>query len=338
MVDSWWEVRIKLALWVAGFAGILLGALVLGGFAPLETLSILVKGSLGSPAAISGTLRETTPLLLAGLAVFIALRAGLFNIGAEGQFVMGALASAVVALRIPNPVGLVLALLAGVVAGALWALPAALIKAYRNGHEVISTIMLNNIAGFLTTYLVSGILKDPGQESLTTVRIADSAKLPNLIANPPFFVNCGLLIGVVAVVVTAWWLQRTVSGYELQAAGANPVAARFAGVNVPKEIMRAMLVSGGLAGFAGAVQVLAFEGRFYANFSPGYGFDALGVALLAGGSAFGTIPAAILFGVLAKGGTALQISSVPKGLTTVLLGILIFVAAAIRYRKERPVD
>jgi general nucleoside transport system permease protein len=336
--DSWSEDRIKLALWVAGFAGILLGALLLGGFAPLETLSILVKGSLGSPAAISGTLRETTPLLLAGLAVFIALRAGLFNIGAEGQFVMGALASAVVALRIPTPIGLVLALVSGVLAGALWALPAALIKAYRNGHEVISTIMLNNIAGFMTTYLVSGILKDPAQESLTTVRIADSVKLPNLIASPPFFINFGLLIGVVAVVLSAWWLQKTVSGYELQAAGANPVTARFAGVNVPREIVRAMLVSGGLAGFAGAVQVLAFEGRFYANFSPGYGFDALGVALLAGGSSFGTLPAAFLFGVLAKGGTALQISSVPKGLTTVLLGILIFVAAAIRYRKERPVD
>jgi simple sugar transport system permease protein len=289
---------------------------------------------LGSPAAISGTLRETTPLLLAGLAVFVALRAGLFNIGAEGQFVMGALASTVVALRVPTAFGLLLALGTGALAGAAWALPAALIKAYRNGHEVISTIMLNNIAGFLTTYLVSGVLKDPSQEGLTTVRIAEAVKLPNAIASPPFFLNIGLIVGLGAVVAVAWWLQRTVSGYELQAAGANSVAARYAGVNVAKEIMRAMLVSGGLAGFAGAVQVLAFEGRFYCNFSPGYGFDALGVALLASGSAYGTVPAALLFGLLAKGGTALQIASVPKGLTTVLLGILIFVAAAIRYRKE----
>ena len=312
----------------------MLGSLLLGGFGPAETASILLKGSLGSPAAFSGTLRETTPLLLAGLAVFVALRAGLFNIGAEAQFVMGAMASTVVALRVPTPFGLLLALGTGALAGAAWALPAALIKAYRNGHEVISTIMLNNIAGFLTTYLVSGVLKDPSQEGLTTVRIDEAVKLPNVIANPPFFINAGLIVGMVAVVLVAWWLQRTVSGYELQAAGANPVAARYAGVNVAKEIMRAMLVSGGLAGFAGAVQVLAFEGRFYSNFSPGYGFDALGVALLAGGSAYGTVPAALLFGLLAKGGTALQIASVPKGLTTVLLGILIFVAAAIRYRKE----
>jgi simple sugar transport system permease protein len=328
---------IKLALWIAGFAGILLGALLLGGFSPGETTNTLIRGSLGSPGAISGTLRETTPLLIAGLAVFIALRAGLFNIGAEGQFVMGAMASAVVALRMPTPVGCLLGLVAGAIAGGLWALPAALIKAYRNGHEVISTIMLNNIAGFLTTYLVSGALKDPTQQSLTTERILPGGKLPDLFSAPPLFVNAGLLLGVLAVGATVWWLGQTVSGYELQAAGANPTAARFAGVDVRREIVRAMLISGGLSGVAGAVQVLAFEGRFYANFSPGYGFDALGVALLAGGSALGTLPAAVLFGILAKGGTALQIASVPKGLTTVLLGILIFVAAAIRYRKEAPV-
>jgi general nucleoside transport system permease protein len=320
---------------VLGAFGALILIILASGASPMETAQALLRGSLGSPAAISGTLRETTPLLIAGLAVFIALRAGLFNIGVDGQLVVGAMACAVVALRVPGVPGILLGALAGVVAGALWALPAGLIKAYRNGHEVITTIMLNNIAGFLTGWLAAGAIRDPTQGNPTTAVLTDPTRLPPIYNQPPVHINSGLVVGLVVAALLFYWLRRTVAGYELQAVGANPTAAKFAGVSTRRATITAMAVSGAIAGMAGAVQVLAYEHRFYAGFSPGYGFDALGVALLAGASAFGVIPAAFLFGVLAQGGTAIQIFGIPKGITTIVLGLLILVAGAVRYRTAR---
>lgn len=327
----------KLVALIVGALAVLVAFVLMAGASPMGALSTLFKGSLGKPAAIAGTLRETTPLLIAGLAVFLALRAGLFNIGVEGQLVVGACACAFVALKFPGPLGIILGSIAAMIAGALWALPAALIKAYRNGHEVITTIMLNNVALLLTGALVAGPLRAPGQESTTTANLDKATRLPNLYDHPPVTVSSGLLVGFVIAGVMAYWLGRRVSGYELQAVGANPTAAKFAGIDPKKVIMRAMLMSGAIAGLGGAIQVLAYEGRFYAGFSPGYGFDGLGIALLAGGSAYAVIPAALLFGILAKGGVALGIAHIPKGITTVVLGLVILVAAAIRYRKVKTI-
>ena len=327
----------KLLALIGVAIAILSAALLLAHESPLHSLQILIHGSLGTPAAISGTLRETTPLLIAGLAVFIALRAGLFNIGVEGQLVVGAAACTFIALKIPTLMGMLLGIGAGMVAGALWALPAGLIKAYRNGHEVITTIMLNNIALYLTTALVSGPMKDPTQQDTATPNVANATRIPWIYNHPPVQINLALVFGILVAVGMAIWLKRTVAGYELQAVGANPVAAKFAGISTAKRTMLAMTVSGALGGLAGAVQVLAYEGRFYEGFSPGYGFDALGVALLAGSSAYGVLPASLLFGILSKGGTALQIEGVPKGITTVVLGFLILIAAVIRYRKVKTV-
>lgn len=295
----------------------------------------LFEGSMGGPAAWRQTLREMTPLLLAGLAVFVALRAGLFNIGADGQLVMGSVVAAVVAQKVPGPAGIALASIAAMLAGSLWALPAGWIKAYRGGHEVISTIMLNNIAGFFTTWLVAGPLRDTRQQSPTTRVLPPSSSLPNLIDNPPFRVNTALLVGLVGVFALAVWLKKTVAGYELTATGANPTAAATAGVNVKAVTVKAMMASGALAGLAGAFLVLAFEHRFYANFSPGYGFDALGVALLSGGSPWGLVPAAFLFAIIAAGTSALQLTGVPKGLSGILLGLIIIVFASVRYRRAK---
>jgi ABC-type uncharacterized transport system permease subunit len=312
-------------------------ALLLAHNSPLEAATTLIKGSLGSASAITGTLRETTPLLIAGLAVFIALRAGLFNIGVEGQLLVGALACAVVALRFPGAPGLVLGAIAAAVAGALWALPAGLIKAYRSGHEVITTIMFNYLAGYLTFYLVNGRFKDPHEEEATTRTLTDATRLHPMNLPGGVQLSPGLILGVIGCGVLWWWLSRTVAGYELRVVGANPTASKFAGVRSERTIVKAMLASGAIAGLAGAVQVLAYEGRFYSDFSPGYGFDALGVALLAGGNALAVLPAGLLFGILAKGGTMLQIDGIPKGITTVILGLVILIAAAIRYREVRPV-
>jgi ABC-type uncharacterized transport system permease subunit len=325
--------------WLAlGAFGILILAVWAAGVSPLEAGGKLIEGSMGTPGAISGTLRELTPLILAGIAVFLALKAGLFNIGVEGQLVMGAVSAAFVALQIPGPAGMFLAIVVGAAAGALWALPAGLIKAYRGGHEVITTIMLNNVAGFLTTALVAGPLKAPGQESTTTATLPNSSMLPSVYDVVPLQISSALLLALVMLVMLAVWFKRSVAGFELSLVGANPRAAQLAGVNTSRTVVSAMVVSGAIGGVAGAVQVLAYEGRFFSGFSPGYGFDALGVALLAGGSAFGILPAALLFGILAKGGTSLQIMGVPKGITLIVLGLLILVFAAVRYRRAERVD
>ena len=310
---------------------VLLGALALSHVAPGVAALALLKGSLGTARGLTQSLANTTPLLLAGIAVYLALRAGLFNIGAEGQFLVGALACAGIALRFPGIAGIALGTLAAVVAGALWALPAGAIKAYRGGHEVITTIMLNNVAVYLTDYLVSGPMRAPGGDT-TTASVTPGTRLPDVIHVGAFSLNVALPLAIVLALALALWLKKTVAGYELRAVGANPTAARNAGIDPKRTVVRAMLASGAIAGFAGAVQVLAYEGRFYTGFSPGYGFDALGVALLAGGSALALLPSAFLFGVLAKGALALQIEHVPKGTTGVMIALLILIAAAIRAR------
>ncbi|RYG37544.1 ABC transporter permease [bacterium] len=329
---------IRIGLLVAAGIVLVIGLLLATGISPAMAGSELIAGAFGSPRAISGSLRETTPLLFAGLAVFLALRAGLFNIGAEGQLVVGAAATAAVALKFPGPIGIVLGMVAGMVAGALWAWPAGAIRAYRNGHEVITTIMLNRVAVLATDWLVGsqGPLRDPTTGGTTTAVLPRHSRLPDLLG-PPLSVSSGLLLGLILAGGLWWWLGRTVAGYELRAAGANPTAARFAGVEPQRVMVRAMLSSGALAGLGGAVQVLAFEGRFYQGFSPGYGFDALGVALLAAGNALWTIPAALLFGALSQGGTRLGISGVPKEITGVILGVVILIAGALRYRRVRTV-
>lgn len=324
--------RLKIPAAVVGALLVLLGALWITGVAPGGAALALFKGSLGNARAIGGTLQEMTPLLIAGLAVFVALQAGLFNIGVEGQLLIGACAATAVGLAIPGWAGILLALTAGCVAGSAWAFPAGWIKAYRGGHEVITTIMLNAVALQLIHYLTGGPMKQPGQQSATTATLTDSTRLGDIVSEPR--VNLALVLALVVLGAFWVWFRRTVAGYELRLTGANPRAAELAGVNVRQVTLKAMLVSGALAGLAGACQALAFEGRFYAEFSAGYGFDALGVALLAAGSPAGLIPSSFLFGVLAKGSTMLQVEGVPKGITGVVLGLVIVVYAVLRYRRQ----
>ncbi len=325
-------------LLVLGAFGFVLLVLSMTGVAPPDAFRELVSGSLGSKGAWRNTLRETTPLLVCGIAVLVALKAGLFNIGADGQLLVGAMVATGTALTVAGPWGVALAALSGALAGALWALPAGWIRAYRGGHEVITTIMLNNVAAFLCRAMVNGPMKAPGQQSPTTDVLPAASRMPWLVQSPPFRANLALLVGVALVPLVWLWLRETVSGYELAATGSNATAAKVAGVDVPRVAVRAMALSGALAGLAGAMQVLAYEHRFYDGFSPGYGFDALGVALLSGGSAWGLLPSALLFGVLSQGATAVQLLGVPKGIGGVMLGLLIVVFAAFRYRRRTAVD
>lgn len=325
----------KLVALVIGCLAVLFIALLLTGVPPSQTVKDFFVGSLGSMDAIGGTLQEATPLLILGAGVFLALRAGLFNIGIDGQFTMGAVVATAISLKVPGALGIVLAVIGGMAAGAAWALPAGLIRAYRGGHEVITTIMLNNVAGLLTGWLVSGPMIAPRADAPMTAELAPSSYLPDVMHTAQWRVSSALVVGVLIVFALGYWLKRTVAGYELQAVGANARAAEFAGVNSKRVIVRAMAASGAIGGLAGAFQVLAFTHQFYEHYSPGYGFDALGVALLAAGAPIMLLPAAFFFGMLSKGGTFIAINGVPKGITYLVLGVLIIVTAAIRYRKAK---
>lgn len=320
---------------IAGALVLVLVAMAMSGIPQRDIVDNFLGSSVRGPAAWRQTLREMTPLLIAGTSVFLALRAGLFNIGADGQLVVGAAAATAVSLKVPGVGGLILGIFAAAVFGALWAFPAAWIKAKRGGHEVISTIMLNNVAGLLATWLTAGPLRDPSQQSPTTRILDPSASLPKLIDKPPFSLSLALPLAVVLVAGLAFWLKRTVGGYELSATGANPSAASVAGVDVGSLTMKAMSASGAIAGVAGAVLVFAFEHRFYSGFSPGYGFDGLGVALLSGGSPWGLVPASLLFAIISTGSSGIQLAGVPQGVNSVLLSVLILLFACFRYRRSR---
>jgi len=328
-------VKFKLPFLIIGALFLAVALLLVAGISPIEAGYQLVLGSLGSTRALTDTLRNMTPMLIAGTAIYLALRAGLFNIGVEGQLLLGAMVATFIGLKMPGLVGIILGTIAAMIAGALWALPAGLIKAYRGGHEVITTIMLNSIAGFLVAALVSGPFKDPTQEGPTTAFLSENTRIPALFSmgKHSLTINFALLMGLILFIGFMIWLKRTVSGYELKTVGANPKAARAAGVNVEKVIVKAMVYSGAIAGLAGAFQALAYTGRFYQGFSPGYGFDALGVALLAGNTPGALLATSFLFGALNKGASVIQLFGVPKGFGGVLLGLLIICFAAYRYRK-----
>jgi len=268
--------------------------------------------------------------MLCGLAVFIALRAGLFNIGAEGQLTVGAFCAAAAALAVPNAGGAVLGVLAGAAAGALWALPAAWLKVRRGAHEVISTILLNYLAGLLAAWLVSGPWQQPGQQSPTTSRISEAARLPWIVQDGPFRLGWGIVAAVVLTAAFAWWHSRSTSAYELRLAGSSPRAAEAAGVPPARVQMIALTASGAVAGLAGAFLVLAQEHRFYAGFSASYGFDGLGVALIAGGAAWALVPAGIIFGLIAECAASLGLQGVPRSIGLILLGLLLMASGAWR--------
>jgi general nucleoside transport system permease protein len=300
-----WIVGVLLAAVVLGTCGLLAAT----GFDVTHALSALVSGAFGSWYAFgSGTLVRATPLLLTGLAVAIAFQAGVFNIGAEGQFLVGAAAAAVAALtlpRFPASVIIPLTLLAGSIAGAIWAWIAAILRVRFQVLEVISTILLNFVAANLLSYLVRGPMQEPTHVYPQTSTIARTAQLPRL--GTMTRLHIGFLIAVVACVASWWIIRYTAGGFRLRVVGANPFAARSAGrIDVERVTVRAFLASGALAGLAGAIEVTGVTYALYENISPGYGFTAIAVALLARLNTLGVIVTGILFGALEAGGSAMQ--------------------------------
>ncbi len=276
------------------------------------------------------SLATATPYIFAGLAVALGFRCGLFNIGAEGQFFMGALASAWVGyslLGVPWYLHLPLALLAGAVGGALWAAIPGYLKAATGAHEVVNTIMMNWIAFRLSDWLLNGPMKATGYRPVTPV-IEKSAELPRLFPEPLRF-NVGFFLALAVAALVYWLLFKTTLGFEIRAVGANPDAARYAGMNIKRNFVLAMVLSGALAGLAGSSQVLGVDHWVGQGFSAGYGFDSIALALLGKSHPVGVVLAALLFGFLRSGATRMQsLAGITIDIISVIQGlVIIFVAA-----------
>jgi len=280
---------------------------------------------------ISETLLYAAPLILTGLSVALAFRGGLFNIGAEGQVIMGGILATLAGLMLDLPYGLhlLVALVAGFVGGALWGSIAGVLKARTGAHEVITTIMLNYIALYFLVWLITqdGV-QDPGRTDAISAKVDQTARLP-LLAGDPLRVHLGIVLGVLAAAAAAWLLRRSTFGFELRAVGLNPDAARTAGMSIGKTYTMVMLTAGALAGLGGASQVLGAAFALTPSFSGNVGFTGITVALLGRAKPWGVLLAGLLFGAMQAGGNRMQISSqISIELVVVIQAlIVIFVAA-----------
>jgi simple sugar transport system permease protein len=319
---------------LAVFLALILGAaiiLVTGGD-PLLAYVGLFQGAFTRPNALAETLVWTTPYIYSGLAVSLAFKGGLFNIGAEGQLGLAALATAWVGYTVhgvPWPFHLLLAVLAGCLAGGIWGAIPGYLKARYGAHEVINTIMLNYVALLLGNYLLAGPMKDPNPQVAVaqTPKILESARLPTLLAGTRL--HWGFLLALLVAVVIYVLLRRTTLGFKIRAVGANANAARAAGIGVERTIVVTMFLSGALAGLAGAVEVVGVNYYHSPGFSVGYGFDSIAIALLGKTNPLGLIPAALLFGALRSGASRMQfLTQIPIDVIGIIQAlVLVFVAA-----------
>jgi general nucleoside transport system permease protein len=352
-------IRESLFSLIAVAAAFLTGSLIVlaMGDSPKKVYILLVSGAFGLYDAMGNftfdpwgyTLFQTTPLIFTGLAVALAFKCGLLNIGAEGQLYVGAFAAAWVGITFTNFPGFVLipmAMIAAMGAGAVWgAIPGAL-KARFGSHEVINTIMMNFVAVGMVSYLTQRFYKEQGDPIMQTAPIADQARIARfstLLA--PFGVdfpqriplNVSFLLAILAAFLVWVFLWRTKWGYEIRAVGSNPAAAEYGGVSVRKQIVLAMALSGALAGMVGVNEALGYRYRYYHEFSPGYGFSGIAVALLGRNHPAGVVLAALLIGALNRGGLPVDIftDKVSKDMVVVLQGIIIlFVAMEALFRGQ----
>ncbi len=328
----------------------ILTAVILGGIIifsvggnPFVAYLGLLQGSFGSASALSETAVWATPYIFAGLAVMLAFKGGLFNIGAEGQLALGATTGALIGYALPEWLGfdlpkiihLPLVIIMGAGAGAFWAAIVGYLKAYTGGHEVINTIMMNYIALNSISFLLNGPMKDPNPNNVIarTPEIAESARISPIFEG--LRVHWGFVLALLAAYLVGWLLNKTTLGFEIRTVGANPDAAKYAGINVKRIIILTMALSGMLAGLAGTFEVTGLNYRHELGFSIGYGFDAIAIALLGKSHPVGVVLASILFAAMRNGATRMQfLTQLPVDLISMLQAlILLFVAAdaIIRY-------
>jgi general nucleoside transport system permease protein len=302
-----------------------------------DSYTALFRSSLGSDNAISETIVNATPLLFGGLSVALAFRAGLFNIGAEGQILIGAMGAAIVGFSfdgLPTFAHLPLAVLGGFLAGAMWGFIPGILKARTGAHEVIITIMLNYVAFSLVTWLLkTSVFLRPGRTDPISKPVAESAQLMTFFEG--LRVHAGILLALAAAYFVWWLLFRSTVGFSFRAVGANPSAAAYAGISVAGTYVLAMSLAGGLAGLAGTSQVLGVQYSVFPGFSSFLGFDAIALALLGRSHPFGVVLAALLFGALRAGAAGMQaVTDTPVDIIVVIQALIIMFMAAPRLVRE----
>jgi simple sugar transport system permease protein len=334
---------------LATLAALAVGAVMLFllGANPVDAYRALWEGAFGSTNALADTLVKATPLLLVGLGICIAFRGGVINIGGEGQLVVGAISATLVGLSFPDSPGwliISLALLVGFLGGAIWGGIPGLLKAYFNVNEILSTIMMNQIAVQGMNYLLRDWMIDPVQLEAAsripqTARLAIAYDLPRLV---PTRLHLGAGLAVIAAVLVFIFLWRTTIGYRIRAVGLNPHASRYAGIKVPRYIVLSLLLSGAFAGLAGAIQVYGVHHRMFTDgsltgFTGSAGFNGIVAALFGQLHPLGTIPASFLFGALLVGANAMQRAvQVPSALIIALNGlVVVFVVSSDIWRRRR---
>ena len=330
-------VNLALALLVS--AGVVAGI----GLDPVQVITLLVKGAFGSAAGLSYTLYYATTFVFTGLAVAVAFHGGLFNIGGEGQALMGGLACSVVALglgdHLPAGVLLPLMVLAAMAGGAAWAAVPAALQAWRGSHIVITTIMFNFIASALLSYLLINWLRAPGGMNVETGPFPPSAQMPGMhqalgwlgIAWPRTPLNLSLLLALAAAVAVYFLLWRSRAGYALRAVGFSPDAAHYGGIKPRGQVMLGMVISGALAGLVGINELAGVQHRLLLDFAVGAGFTGIAVSLIGRNHPVGIVLASLLFGALYQGGAelAFEISGFSRDMVTTLQGLIVLFSGAM---------
>ena len=315
--------------------GLLVGAiaLILSGHNPITVYAALIDGIIGKPKYMAWTIIRATPLILTGLSIAFAFKTGLFNIGAEGQFIVGSLVAVLVGagLDLPAIIHIPLTLLCAAIAGALWGGIAGWLKSKFGINEVIATIMLNWIAFYLSNYMIRTTwLAQPNSE--TSVSIHESASigidwLKGLIG-PATSVNWGIVISIAVVLIIAFILFKTTLGFELRGVGFNRYGAEYGGINVNKSILQSMAIAGLIAGLAGAIQVMGVSHNISVLAAQeGYGFDGIAVALIANSNPRGVIFSGLLFGAFKYGGTKMQAIGAPSEVVNIVIGSIVYFIA-----------
>jgi simple sugar transport system permease protein len=299
---------------------------------PIATYAALVQGSILSINGLVDTIVNATPLILVGLAVGLGFKAGLFNIGGHGQFLMGAVASAAAgaALSQSSPViAIPLALLAGMAAGALYGFIPGFLKAFTGAHEVVTTIMLNYVALYVVAYLITGPLRQAGASFAVSADVG-AARLPAILnAGTGHAGHVGILIPLLVVPAIWWLLYRSTIGFEIRTVGANPDAALYAGMRPRRLVVLALTLGGLLAGLAGAVEILGVSGNMPAQYSTNIGYEAITVALLGRANPVGIVFGGLLLGAMRAGAPLMEtVADVPRQMVDVLQGIILFFLAA----------
>jgi general nucleoside transport system permease protein len=310
------------------------------GMNPLTVYNKMFTGAFGSSYGISETLVKAIPLLLCGLGIAVAYRISVWNIGAEGQFIVGAMAATAVTVYLPDMPGIItipIMIVASVAAGGLWGLLTAVPKTHFQVNELISSLMLNYVALLALDYVVFGPWKDPkGFNFPGSPMFTDAQSLPVLGSTR---LHIGLLFGLAAVIIYFLMVRYTRWGYELRLIGANPNAAKYSGIHINKHILIVMLISGGLAGLAGMAEVSGVTHKLMQGVSPGYGYTAIIVAWLAKLNPLGLIVSSVLFGGLIVGGYSVQTIGLPSSISDMLQGAILFFLIAgdmiTRFRMRR---